>query len=298
MRFIIKSIINLLFFNFLILPINFTKSVNQLSFSGGGSFGAVEIGILKKIRESEKNKMYDVYTGISVGGLNAGYLSFFLNIDEGLLNIEKLYTSLKNDNVYKILPITGNSLFNTNPLLNTLTLIINNMNNDSIINTYIGTTNLNSGYLDIYNFKEIKKDEKPLLLMATSAIPVLFPPILFNNNYYVDGGILSNELLNIKKYDSYLNITYITTHEEYLNNNIELNSLKDVTITIFNIVKNNFDNSLATLNQQCITSIGEINMYFVQNKYLQDYSILNFDNGKELLKIGYENMETKKFKIC
>lgn len=39
-------------------------------------------------------------------------------------------------------------------------------------------------------------------------------------------------------------------------------------------------------------------MYFVQNKYLQDYSILNFDNGKELLKIGYENMETKKFKIC
>ena len=122
------------------------------------------------------------------------------------------------------------------------------MNNDSIINTYIGTTNLNSGYLDIYNFKEIKKDEKPLLLMATSAIPVLFPPILFNNNYYVDGGILSNELLNIKKYDSYLNITYITTHEEYLNNNIELNSIKDVTLTIFNIVKNNFDNPLATLN--------------------------------------------------
>ena len=93
MRFIIKSIINLLFLNFLILPINLTKSItqtsqcNQLSFSGGGSFGVVEIGILKKIRESEKNKIYDVYTGISVGGLNAGYLSFFSNIDEDILNI-------------------------------------------------------------------------------------------------------------------------------------------------------------------------------------------------------------------
>ena len=29
------------------------KSLNQLSFSGGGSFGAVEIGILKRVLKSE-----------------------------------------------------------------------------------------------------------------------------------------------------------------------------------------------------------------------------------------------------
>ena len=49
---------------------NISKCFNQLSFSGGGAFGAVEMGIIKKINELEK-KHYDIYTGISVGGLNA-----------------------------------------------------------------------------------------------------------------------------------------------------------------------------------------------------------------------------------
>ena len=51
-------------------------SLNQLAFSGGGSFGAVEIGILKRINQIEKKK-YDIYTGISAGGLNAGFLSYY-----------------------------------------------------------------------------------------------------------------------------------------------------------------------------------------------------------------------------
>ena len=41
------------------------SALNQLSFSGGGSFGAVEIGILKKVIELNKNTNYDLYTGIS-----------------------------------------------------------------------------------------------------------------------------------------------------------------------------------------------------------------------------------------
>ena len=32
-------------------------SLNQLAFSGGGSFGAVEIGILKRINQIEKKNM-------------------------------------------------------------------------------------------------------------------------------------------------------------------------------------------------------------------------------------------------
>ena len=36
-----------------------TTSLNQLSFSGGGSFGAVEIGIVKYIAEKDPNKAYD-----------------------------------------------------------------------------------------------------------------------------------------------------------------------------------------------------------------------------------------------
>ena len=80
----------------------FTRALNQLSFSGGGSFGAVEIGILKRIIETE-NKKYDLYTGISAGALNAGLLSYFDNLNLGIKTAEKIYSTLRNKMVYDII---------------------------------------------------------------------------------------------------------------------------------------------------------------------------------------------------
>ena len=74
--------------------------LNQLSFSGGGSFGAVEIGIIKKIME-RKIINFDMYTGISAGALNAGFLSYFNNIEEGIKTAETIYSTIKNRMVYK-----------------------------------------------------------------------------------------------------------------------------------------------------------------------------------------------------
>ena len=56
--------------------------LNQLSFSGGGALGAVEIGIAKRIMEKDDVKRYNLYTGISAGALNAGFLSYFINIKD------------------------------------------------------------------------------------------------------------------------------------------------------------------------------------------------------------------------
>ena len=39
--------------------LSFVNSLNQLSFSGGGSFGAVEIGILKRLNEIENNREFN-----------------------------------------------------------------------------------------------------------------------------------------------------------------------------------------------------------------------------------------------
>ena len=59
-----------------------TISLQQLAFSGGGSFGAVEIGILKHLIE-EGLEPIDLYTGISAGALNAGFLSYYSDIRVG-----------------------------------------------------------------------------------------------------------------------------------------------------------------------------------------------------------------------
>lgn len=311
------------FISFILLSfLSCSFSLKQLSFSGGGSFGAVEIGILKRILENEQkttksknvynkffrptssNIKYDFYTGISAGALNAGLLSYFNDIHFGIKIIENLYKYINNDMIYKFIPLTGLSILNTEPLKDTIQFILDKMPNEPIIHTLIGATNLNTGNLDIFSFEKIKKvNDKIMLLMASSAIPAIFPPIKFNGSLYVDGGTLSNELLQVQhilyddKYE-YLNITFITPYDGFPINLNPILSLNDVVERTISILFNNFDNSIATLNQNCDKPIGEINKYYVNSTYLDGYSMLHFDKGTELINIGYKYMEHKKYKIC
>lgn len=288
----------MLFTTLFFLCISFTYSLNQLSFSGGGSLGAVEIGIIKNLSERGLKK-FDLYTGISAGALNAGLLSYYNNIDNGISVAEKIYSNLKNRMVYKLLPTTELSLLNTEPLFNTLTDIISKMPNEPVIHTLLGATNLYSGNLDVYSFEENNNFNKVNLMMASAAIPGLFPPINYNGNLYADGGILSNELLQVEYNKSqYINITFITPYEGYIYDDTPITSLKDVIKKTISIVTSNFNNPLSSINQNCKNRIGEINKYFVKPEYLKGYNILDFENGEKLIDIGYNNVEHIKYKLC
>lgn len=273
-------------------------TTEQLSFSGGGAFGAVELGILKKIRENYQVS-YDRYTGISAGGLNSGFLSHFTNIDEGIKEAEVMYSTISNKNVYKLLPSTGDSLLNTHPLHETLTTVITNMKSEPVINTLIGTVNLYTGNLDIYKYNDNRSvEDKVLLLMCTSAIPIVFPPVKYKNYLYVDGGTLSNELLDIVHSTDYLNITYITPYGMMDENDTPINSITDMVTRTFQIVKRNYNNPFTRLNHECDKPYGEITYYYVDSKVLKEYSMLNFDKGNELMNIGYSNMKSKTYTLC
>ena len=282
----------------LLLSFSSVSSVlNQLSFSGGGSFGAVEIGIIKNLME-RKLINFDLYTGISAGALNAGFLSYYKNINEGITKAENIYKTINNRMVYKLLPPTEVSVLNTEPLFNTLLKVIDKMPNEPVIHTLIGATNLYSGNLDVYSFEDNDDLNKVYLLMSSSAIPGLFPPIRYNGNQYADGGTLSNELLQVESSGQYINITFITPYEGYIYDNSPIDSLKEMIKRTINIVTSNFNNPLVKINQNCEKPIGEINKYFVDPDLLKGYNILNFDNGKELIDIGYNNVEHKKYKLC
>jgi predicted patatin/cPLA2 family phospholipase len=281
----------------LILLVTTSTALNQLSFSGGGSFGAVEIGILKRVVELE-NKPYDLYTGISAGALNAGFLSYYSNIKTGIQTSEDIYSKLRNHMIYSIMPPTGVSVFNTEPLFDTITKVVSDMRGQPVVHTLIGAVNLYSGNLDVYAFEDNDDKNKVLLLMSSSAIPCLFPPIDYKEQLYADGGTLSNELLQAEHNGDYLNITFITPYEGYIYNDKPIDSLETMIKTTINIVLSNFNNPLVTMNQNCKNPIGEINKYFVDPKYLADYNILNFDNGSELINIGYKYVQHKKYKIC
>jgi len=279
-------------------PTSSSDKFNQLSFSGGGSFGAVEIGILKHILETD-SKQYDLYTGISAGALNSGFLSYFSDLKSGVNFAEKVYSRLHNLMIYNVFPPTGVSVLNTDPLFNTLTGIINNMPNDPVVNTLIGATNMYSGNLDVFSFQDNDDANKVLLLMSSSAIPGVFPPIKYNNQLYADGGTLSNELLQVKgNTGKYINITYITPSQGYSYNDNPIDTLKEMLTRVFKIVTSNFNNPIVTLNQNCEQPVGEINKYFVSSEYLKEYNTLNFDYGRELIDIGYKYVQKQKLKLC
>ena len=274
-----------------------TTALNQLSFSGGGSFGAVEIGILKRVVELD-TKSYDLYTGISAGALNAGFLSYYSNIKTGIQTSENIYSTLRNHMIYSIMPPTGVSILNTEPLFDTITKVLGDMRGKPVVHTLIGAVNLYSGNLDVYTYEDNDDANKVLLLMSSSAIPCVFPPIEYKGQLYADGGTLSNELLQVEHSGVYLNITFITPYEGYIYNDAPIDSLESMIKTTIKIVFSNFNNPLVTMNQNCKNPIGEINKYFVDPTYLAGYNILNFDTGAELINIGYKYMQHKKYKIC
>ena len=279
-----------------------TDTYNVLSFSGGGSFGAVEIGILSKLIDNNLiEQKYDLYTGISAGGLNAGFLSHFDTIKSALIPIERIYTYLSNREIYKLRPSTGLSLLNTEPLKHTITTIVSDLK--PIPSTYrptmIGTTNLNTGYLDTYYYNQLNLTDQIDLLMCTSAIPLAFPPITFKSQLYVDGGEIQNQLLDpiTGLTDKFINITYITPYDT-LEPNYNITTFEDIIKRNIQVVTNSFNNEMYRLNQNCDIKRGIIYMYYVDPQTLTNYSMLNFDKGSELLKIGYDNVKHKVFNLC
>lgn len=290
---------------------------NILSFSGGGSFGAVEIGILDKI----KLPKYDMITGISAGGLNAGLLSYYNSdkniIPDGVEYLANIYFNLNNSSVY-----THNSLqfyktwsyYDTTPLYKTIEREIEKLTYpDPDIDPYItskptliGSTNLNTGTLEIFQFEKQPKYRQKEILMATSAIPLIFPPQIINENYYVDGGVIANEIisgiesyLQCEKYNIKYNITFITSSPK-LQSVKTINNFDEYIRRIGKVVLTDFNNELAEIiSNPCYTkSKGQIHYCYPQSDELDNYSILDFSHGKELYNIGYNNFTCEHYNYC
>jgi hypothetical protein len=98
--------------------------------------------------------------------------------------------------------------------------------------------------------------------------------------------------------NDYLNITYITPGNQMKEDDTPIESIKDMIIRSFQIVTSNYNNPFSKINQACEKPYGEINNYFVDSRYFEDYNMLNFDDGQELIDIGYKYMSHQKIKLC
>lgn len=274
-----------MFKNILFIALNFlsifSNGCNVLSLSGGGSFGVNEVAILKNMYDTKQiDNEFDIITGISAGGLNSGVLNFYKDTNEGLDELKNIYFNLTNDMVYKhneFHIFNTWSLMNTEPLKHTIGNILDKYKTDQKI-TLIGATDISKGKLKLFNFNTLDKEDKVNVLLATSAIPIAFPPVKINGTLYVDGGVLSNEI--IPRNDC--NVLLITAHPP-LEENTDITDFFKFSQRIFEIIYNGFnDESTKTFSNKILHC-------YPTSSLLKNYSILDFTKAKEIYEITYNN---------
>ena len=171
------------------------KKVIGLVLGGGGAKGAYQVGVLKALKEYKLLKYVDYVSGTSIGALNA--MKVLENDIDGAIDIW--------NNVTKEMALSKTSFFTklrTKSIFSRdgfKVLVNEKMDLEKVSKSktkcYIVATPVSRKIIDaptefLVNGKE--KEEILNYLLASSAIPVVFEPVVINGIKYVDGFGVSN----------------------------------------------------------------------------------------------------------
>lgn len=268
---------------------------NILTLSGGGAHGAFQAGVIQKILLKD-NPKWDYIFGVSAGGLNAGFLAtrdptyWDLEIESTL---REVWYNTKNKDILH-LSFDGISIFQQKPIRNLIERITNNTVGYNFIPSYVGITDLNTGkfFIQLITQQNIVNN-----LLATSAIPVVFRPVLFDNIIGTDGSVESNEIINQaisfcpKGEPIHMDIIICTPPKLF--SSIDINILSIASRTV-DIIINDFNDLLMKGLLDCKSSINTATVYLPKNESLP-WSSLDFDHGEELWNMEYKKMN---FYLC
>ena len=168
--------------------------MKALVLSGGGTHGAYQVGVLKRLLVDEENH-YDIVAGVSVGAINAAGIAQFKKGQELLCHkyLDDLWRTVDNSTVWKhhfppyMAALWKPGLYSTEPLRKFLT---QHMDTDKILESgkklRVAAVSLTSGAWKVWN-----EDDKDLLegVMASSAFPGMFDAITVGDEQYTDGGV-------------------------------------------------------------------------------------------------------------
>jgi hypothetical protein len=182
-----------------------------LSLSGGGDHGAFGAGFLKGWSKTGSRPTFKVVSGISTGALIAPFALLGSAYDGDL---EAAYTTVSAADIYKFKSIIGaywrESLADNHPLEELVHKFVSDEVIDAVAQAhlngqrlFVGTTNFDAQRPVIWNMGivAISQHRKAYdffrkILVASAAIPVLFPPVYFEvesdgavyDEMHVDGG--------------------------------------------------------------------------------------------------------------
>ena len=166
--------------------------------SGGGSLGAVQVGMLQAL--VARGVTPDLVVGTSAGALNAGYVAGHGLTVESLEGLAKVWTGLRRRDVFPLhaprlaAPAVGRapSLCPDGPLRRLVGehLTFERLE-EATIPLHIVTTDVRTG-------EEVLLSEGDAVdaIVASAAIPAVFPSVRIGGRDLVDGGIADNAALS------------------------------------------------------------------------------------------------------
>lgn len=235
---------------------------NTVCLSGGGVKGISFIGALEKLHEIKhiNINMIENWIGTSIGAM----ICFLFSLDYSIEEIKEFIFSF---NFIKLVPDIDieNILLNhgidtgDKMMLIIISFLEEKYNKKDITFkehyeftkkklTIIGT-NFTKGCEEVFNY-ELTPDMSVMTAIRISiSIPIIFTPVLYNDNYYVDGGVTNNFPIN--------HCNMKTTIGIYIKNNNN------------NILENIFSIPLG-----CISIVGDV----ISTKDCSNYNVIQINN--------------------
>jgi NTE family protein len=161
--------------------------------SGGGSLGAVQVGMLRALLEQGVRP--DFLIGTSVGAVNAAWIAGRPDID-GVLELGDIWLGLRRHDVFPLSPLIG-----ARGLIGRSNHFISNDNLRRVLEEHISYRRLEDAALPIHVVAtELKSGRAAILtsgpavpaLLASCAIPGVFPPVTIGRREYIDGGVANH----------------------------------------------------------------------------------------------------------
>ena len=228
---------------------------SNLVLSGGALKAVVLLGAVKYLEEKDLIKHFKNYVGSSAGAiiiffLIIGYKSYEIKdilieeinniVDLDFENIDDFFINYGIDNTDRNKDILKKYLIKKTKL-NDITFI--EFAKKYGLNFTITGTNLttrNTDYFNVDNFPNMSMIDA---LVITSCIPLIYKPIQYNDNLYIDGGIYNNFAYNYykNKNDSLgINVTYNYSRK----NDTFINYFNNILLSLMDkIIELGLDNS-------------------------------------------------------
>lgn len=166
-----------------------------LALSGGGSHGAFEVGVLDVLMREER-RTYDALAGVSVGALNASFLSQFKREQEvdGIEALKKLWFGLRTKDVLKDWSGVGKlaslwkpSVFDSSPLRQ----LVQSKLEPKLVQTSGKKLRIVAVCWETREVFAASENEPNLRdwVLASSSFPCMLSPVTINGKLWSDGGL-------------------------------------------------------------------------------------------------------------